>query len=206
MSDLSELIEITKNIEKQNTEIIRLLKKIAGEDENNDKAKQKEILSYPIDFGELYSSNDPIEEIADEKSEIENTFKIGDILENSIDIGEVYFIEGGDIFKLSIENDEQTIENLTGESEAAEFALQELIAAESVKNNVSLEDDSILLSTAQCQNLPETLKICVEQGAKKIYMPLFASGQLVGAPQILMDLLKFDFFKNEEHLVEKLFG
>lgn len=31
MSDLSELIKINKNIEAQNEEIIRLLKKIAGE-------------------------------------------------------------------------------------------------------------------------------------------------------------------------------
>ena len=37
MSDLSELIEIAKNIENQNTEIIRLLKKIAGEDEEDEK-------------------------------------------------------------------------------------------------------------------------------------------------------------------------
>lgn len=33
MSDLSELIKINRNIEKQNEEIIRLLKKIAGEKE-----------------------------------------------------------------------------------------------------------------------------------------------------------------------------
>ena len=33
MSDLSELIKINRNIERQNEEIIRLLKKIAGEEE-----------------------------------------------------------------------------------------------------------------------------------------------------------------------------
>ena len=37
MSELSELIKINKNIEKQNEEIIRLLKKIAGEEEDLDK-------------------------------------------------------------------------------------------------------------------------------------------------------------------------
>lgn len=36
-------------------------------------------------------------------------------------------------------------------------------------------------------------------------MHLFASSQLVGAPQSLMELIKFDFYKNNEHLVEKLF-
>ena len=37
MSDLSELIKISKNIEAQNEEIIRLLKKIVGEDEKTPK-------------------------------------------------------------------------------------------------------------------------------------------------------------------------
>ena len=64
MSDLSELIKIAKNIENQNTEIIRLLKKIAGEDEEDERLrKYKELLSYAPDHGELYTSDDAIEKI-----------------------------------------------------------------------------------------------------------------------------------------------
>ena len=41
MSELSELIEINKNIERQNEEIIRLLKKIAGEQDELEAKKEK---------------------------------------------------------------------------------------------------------------------------------------------------------------------
>ena len=50
MSELTELIEIAKNIEKQNDEIIRLLRKIADEKESENKPI--------IDLGELYLSDD----------------------------------------------------------------------------------------------------------------------------------------------------
>lgn len=207
MSDLSELLKTAKNIEKQNREIIRLLKKIAGEDESNDKLnKYQELLKYTPDFGDLTISSEPVEKKTTEEKEIENTYKIGDMLENSIEVGEVYFLEGADIYKLSIENNETVIDNLTGDSPASEFGLQEIVANETVRNNVSLEDNSVILSRQHCQNLPETLRICVEQGAEKIYMPLYASAQLVGAPQRLMDLVNFDFYKTEEELLEKLFN
>lgn len=207
MSDLSELIEITKNIEKQNTEIIRLLKKIAGEEEKSSKEIQyKSVIDYTPDFGDLFTSSKKSEEKTEEEPEkVENTLQIGTLLENTIDVGEVYFVDGQDIFKLSIENNETRIDNLTGDGEPDNFSLQEMVAKQSIENNIDLEDNSVILSTEQSQNLPETLRICVEQGAGKIFMPLFASSQLLGAPQILMNILKFDFYKSEEQLIEKLF-
>lgn len=201
MSDLSELIKIAKNIENQNTEIIRLLKKIAGEDEEDEKLrKYEELLSYTPDFGDLYTSKNTHEE-----NEVENHLKIGNLLENSHDIGEVYFLEGTDIFKLSVKNNETIIDNLTGEGEAVDFKLQELVANETIKNNTPLDDGTVILNSEQSQNLPETLKICVEQGAEKVYMPLFTATQLVGAPNNLMTILKLDFYKSEAQLIEKLF-
>lgn len=205
MSDLSELIKIAKNIENQNEEIIRLLKKIAGEEAENDKlAEYKSLLNNSIDFGELYAAEDKVIEKVEVK-EVENTYQIGTLLENDLDIGEVYFIDGENIFKLSIKNNERSIDNLTGDGQPNEFNLQEQIANESIKNNISLEDCTVILSKEQSQNLPETLRISVEQGAKKIYLPLYASAQLVGAPQNLMEIFKFDFYKTEEELLEKLF-
>lgn len=206
MSELSELIEITKNIEKQNTEIIRLLKKIAGE-EDDALSQYKSLLEHTPDFGELYISNDkPVEsETSEEEVLAENKYQIGTLLENSLDVGEVYFIEDSDIFKLSIEEGESVIENLTGDSQPSNFALHEVIANESVENDVSLDDNSVLLSSQQSENLPETLRISVEQGARKIYMPLYSSAGLVGASENLMQIVKFEFFKTEEELIEKLF-
>ena len=197
MSELTELIEIAKNIEKQNDEIIRLLRKIADEKESENKPI--------IDLGELYLSEDKAPKVERERPEIENRWRIGSLLDTTIDVGEVYFIEGGDIFKLSIENNETSLDNLTGDGEPSAFNLQELVANESINNNASLQDGTVILSMEQSQNLPETLKICVEQGAQKVYMPLFASAQLVGAPQSIMELVKLDFYKNNENLIEKLF-
>ena len=201
MSELSELIEIAKNIESQNDEIIRLLRKIADEKETEDPVKNKPI----IDFGELYLSDDSPSDAEKEEIEIENRWRIGSLLDNAIDVGEVYFIEGDDIFRLTIENNETSIDNLTGDGEPNAFALQEMVANESINNNSSLDDGTVILSSEQSQNLPETLKICVEQGAQKLYIPLFSSAQLVGAPEFLMRLVKLDFYKNDDHLIEKLF-
>ena len=167
-------------------------------------AEYKSLLNNSIDFGELYATEDKVIEKVEVK-EVENTYQIGTLLENNLEIGEVYFIEGKNIFKLSIKNNERTIDNLTGDSESTTFALQEIIANESINNNVSLDDGTVILSMEQSQNLPETLRISLEQGAKKIYLPLYASAQLVGAPQNLMEIIKFDFYKTEEELLEKLF-
>lgn len=207
MSDLSELIETAKNIENQNAEIIRLLKKIAGEEDKTTKAISKSAIDdFTIDFGDLFKSNPQVSEKENEKmDEIEKSLRIGTLLENSIDVGEVYFIESGDIFKLSIKNNETTIDNLTGDGQPINFNLQELIANKSIENNVSLDDSTVILSMEQSQNLPETIRISVEQNAEKIYMPLSASTQLISAPQYLMNFINFDFYKTEDQLLEKLF-
>lgn len=201
MSELSELIEINRNIEKQNEEIIRLLKIIANE---KDDLPEKDSA---LDFGELFLSyKDAMkEELPAEEPELDTSLQIGDLLDNEIDVGEVYFIEGTDIYKLTIENNETTVDNLTSDGEPIIFALQELVANESIKNNSSLEDGTVILSKEHCENLPEVMRICVEQGAKKVYMPLFASAQLVGAPQNLIEYVKMDFYRNDDHLIDKLF-
>ena len=205
MSDLSELIEIAKNIENQNSEIIRLLKKIAGEDDKKDDRQIR--FKSAIDYGELFITTDNSKEkkVEEKPKVVENTLQIGTLLENSIDVGEVYFVEGESIFKLSINNNEVTVDNLMGDGEPNDFTLQEMIAKESIENNIPLDDNTVILSSEQSQNLPETLRICVEQGAEKVYMPLFSSSQLLGAPQKLMDILNFVFYKNDEDLIEKLF-
>lgn len=205
MSELSELIEIAKNIERQNEEIISLLKEIAGENKD-EKPNNDSVLNLTPDFGDLFLSyKDAQKEEDPEEIELDQSLRIGSLLDNAIDVGEVYFIEGADIFKLSINNNEISIDNLTSDSEPTSFALQEMIANESIKNNASLEDGTVILSREQCQNLPETMKICVEQGARKVYMPLFASAQLVGAPQNLINYVRMDFYKNDDHLIDKLF-
>ncbi len=190
MSELSQLIQINKNIEKQNEEIIRLLKIIANE------AEDEEI-------------EESIEEELNEEYLDENTlfrYGVGKSIEGKMDVGEVYFIEDKNMFKLSVDKNNTAIDNLTGSAKPSSFALEQLIANESMKNNVSLEDGTVIISLDNSNNLAESLKICVEQSAKKVFIPVSASTQLIGAPQQIMQLIKLDVYKNEENLIEKLFS
>ena len=176
MSELSELIKINRNIERQNEEIIRLLKIIAAEEEE-------------------------AEEIIEEEFEEEEV----DPIEFTNELGSVYFIDGEDLFNLTIKNNENVINNLTGEGETTNFALAELVANESITRNQMLPDATVILDDENSKDLPEKLKICVERGAKKAYMPLYSMSQLVGAPPLLMTVLKVDYYRSEEELFNKLF-
>ena len=190
MSELSQLIQINKNIEKQNEEIIRLLKKIANEAEDEEIKESAE------------------EELNEEYLDENTLFRYGvdKSIEGEMAAGEVYFIEDKNMFKLSVDENNITIDNLTGSAKPNSFALEQLIANESMKNNVSLEDGTVIISLDNSNNLAESLKICVEQSAKKVFIPVSASTQLIGAPQQIMQLVKLDVYKNEENLIEKLFS
>ena len=190
MSELSQLIQINKNIEKQNEEIIRLLKKIANEaeDEEIKESAEEELNEEYLDENTLFR------------------YGVGKSIEGKMGVGEVYFIEDKNMFKLSVDKNNITIDNLTGSAKPNSFALEQLIANESMKNNVSLEDGTVIISLDNSNNLAESLKICVEQSAKKVFIPVSASTQLIGAPQQIMQLIKLDVYKNEENLIEKLFN
>ena len=190
MSELSQLIQINKNIEKQNEEIIRLLKIIANEaeDEEIKESAEEELNEEYLDENTLFR------------------YGVGKSIEGKMGVGEVYFIEDKNMFKLSVDENNITIDNLTGSAKPNSFALEKLIANESMKNNVSLEEGTVIISLDNSNNLAESLKICVEQSAKKVFIPVSASTQLIGAPQQIMQLIKLDVYKNEENLIEKLFN
>lgn len=190
MSELSQLIQINKNIEKQNEEIIRLLKIIANEaeDEEIEESAEEELNEEYLDENTLFR------------------YGVGKSIEGKMGVGEVYFIEDKNMFKLSVDKNNTAIDNLTGSAKPSSFALEQLIANESMKNNVSLEDGTVIISLDNSNNLAESLKICVEQSAKKVFIPVSASTQLIGAPQQIMQLIKLDVYKNEENLIEKLFS
>lgn len=181
MSELSELIEINRNIEKQNEEIIRLLKKIAGEDEIGYVRIEKEQVVF---------------------DEIEDT----DLLKTSPDVGEVYFVDNGDVYRLKVEDDQTDVDNLTGTAMPSDFAVQELVANHSISKNMPVDDNIVVLGVENAANLPEILRVCYEQGAEKVYIPWYEMKQLIGAPEQLMTMIKLDFYKTEEELIAKLFG
>lgn len=207
MSELSQLIEINRNIEKQNEEIIRLLKKIAGEEE---KTRQEEIPSLDEiskiilkDVKTTYDAEPVREEPAVSLPERDSAdFLLG----NAHDVGEVCFIEEDDIFKLTVKNNETSVNNLTGDADSIDFNLQEMIANESIKNNQSLEDATVILNKSQSLKLHETLKVCYDEGAKHVYIPMSSVTQLIGAPDALLQALGLKYYRNDDELVEMLFG
>lgn len=227
MSDLSELIQTTKNIEKQNEEIIRLLKKIAGEDEREDKDLAMEDFMKMLMHGnedeeipqkedkmpldeiskmilkdvDKYPSKQPEPRVYHNVPEPEGT----DILNTDHDVGEVCFIEDGEIYKLSVQNNETSIDNLTGSSEPYDFNLQEVVANESIENNQSLSDATVILNKSQLINLPQTLKLCYDEGAKNVFLPWSSIPQLVGAPDVLMQIMNIKYYKTDDELIEILF-
>lgn len=187
MSELSELIRINKSIENQNKEIIRLLKIIAGEADYADRS------------GYVYPEfEDDTPEVEDKFEEFEN------LLDNEIAVGEVYFMDG-DIYRYSIENNEGVINNLMGGEVTTNFSAVEKISNESIGRNESIDDGTVILTNSSKGNLPKTLQICHEQGAKKVFIPWDQMMELLGAPDTLQRILKLNFYRNDEQLIEKLF-
>jgi hypothetical protein len=205
MSDLSELIKIGKNIEAQNEEIIRLLKKIAGEDEKTpNSAAVNQMMPYPenpFDFSTLaYDDLDDEEEDVVDVSEVENPH-----FEESLDIGEVYFMEDFNPFKISIENNELIIDNFDTSNEAGDYHFAEIVANELAKSNRSFDESTVILPESVMGNLPITLEKCIAEGAKKVYGPWKSMMELLNAPEYLQTKLQLDFYKTEEHLIERVF-
>lgn len=204
MSDLSELIKINKNIEKQNEEIIRLLKKIAGEkeepkdpfalDKKLSNSFVKQMVSDLVDQGLIDEDDKVIEEPTS-----------GLPLDMVHDVGEVVFIEGEDIFKLTVKNNETTVDNLTSSSEPNDFALQEMVANESIKNNQRLDNSTVILNESQSIDLAETLRLCVENGARNVHVPLSESKQLMWSLDAIRTKINIEFYKDDQYLINQLF-
>ncbi len=209
MSELSELIEINKNIEKQNEEIIRLLKKIAGEEDlkqtvsNEVKQMMRAYPENPFDFSTLaYGDEDE-----DEDEEVPNINFDTDNphFEDSLEVGEVYFMEGENLFKISVKNNETIIENLDGSADPLDYSMAEIVANELASKNQSFDVSTVILPDSVIGTLPIALERCIAEGAKKVYGPWKSLMELLNAPGYLQTKLQLDFYKSEEHLLERVF-
>ena len=204
MSDLSELIRIGKNIEAQNEEIIRLLKKISGEEEKTLNIVENQLKPFPenpFDFSTL-----GYDDLDDKEDEIVDVFEVETPhFEDSLDIGEVYFMEDFNPFKITIKNNELIIDNFDGSHEASDYYLAELVANELVKNNKVFDESTVILPESVIGNLPLTLEKCIGEGAKKVYGPWKSMIELLNAPPYLQTKLQLDFYKTEDHLIERVF-
>lgn len=181
MSGLSDLIKINKNIEAQNEEIIRLLRIIAGEDEAPAVEEQSE------------EETEEVEEV------VENLFTVGEL-----DEGEVYLLEGEDVFLLSVKEGETSLDNLTGSGEIGNYALAETALKQMSENDISFSVPTVILNDSVNGSLPKALSYCVDIGVKKVYIPIKASIELLGAPQELQYLLDMEVYKDQDSLIEKV--
>lgn len=187
MSGLSDLIKINRNIEAQNEEIIRLLKIIAGEEENKQPEENTLFPSYVMPQAEEIS--------------IETDFTADELGE-----GEVYIIEDMDVFRLSVKNNETTIDNLTGSAVLDEYDAAENALNEMNEKGMKFDAPTVILSEAVCGHLPQVLGLCVDIGIKKVYIPIKASIELLGAPPELPTLIDMEVYKNVEQLTESIVG
>ena len=208
MSELSELIKITKNIEEQNREIIRLLKKIAGEEDlketvsNEVKQMMKPYPENPFDFSTL-SYDDGSDE--DFEEPVLNFETDNPHFAQPLDVGEVYFMEGENLFKISIKNNETIIDNLDSSSDPVDYYLAELVANELYNNNQSFDSSTVILPDSVMGTLPIALERCIAEGGEKVYGPWKSMMELLNAPGYLQTELQLDFYKSEEHLLERVF-
>ncbi|MEE3491332.1 MAG: hypothetical protein VZR10_10705, partial [Methanobrevibacter sp.] len=95
--------------------------------------------------------------------------------------------------------------NLMGGEVTTNFSAVEKISNESIGRNESIDDGTVILTNSSKGNLPKTLQICHEQGAKKVFIPWDQMMELLGAPDTLQRILKLNFYRNDEQLIEKLF-
>ena len=52
----------------------------------------------------------------------------------------------------------------------------------------------------------ETLKVCYDEGAEHVYIPMSSVTQLIGAQDALLQALNVRYYKTDDELVEMIFG
>ena len=194
---LNQLITLNKKIIKQNNKIISQNNKIISKIENiNEDNSSNEDFNGFMSVIESLNHND------------ENFEKV--LVENDLDIGEVYFSNDCEIYKLKDDGCEVVIENIVGSNKTTKTKLTSLIANESLKSNKAIMSNTIILgninddnSIEKLDNISEVLKSCFENGMENILLPFSATADLLYASQELLTTLNLVFYKTPSEAVEK---
>ena len=148
-----------------------------------------------------------------------------------LDPGEVFFVSNSsddevDIYRLSVKssdefhvvpgeikseiedeigliNNEIVIDNLTGNGTSTQFKVPLLVAFESFNQNIPIESNTVILDDETFDNLPEILRVAIENGASKVHLSLKNAMAILNAPPKITDYL--EFYKTREQIIEKLF-
>lgn len=227
MSDeLDMLIKLNKNIVsqnniiiRQNEDIINLLKKIAdnsddkgnGDDyvvmgENDERAEiTTDVFKKPLDAGEVltvtYSVN---EELCVYKLSAKKSSEL------KVVPAEIEDEVGNYLKDFGSTNYEITLDNLTGNGTTSQFSIPLLVALESLNQNIPIESSIAILGNENdnnsfdfIENLPEVLRISIENGAEKVYLPINSAISVAQAPPMILEYLVF--YKSGSDAIEKLF-
>ncbi len=152
------------------------------------------------------------------------------VLDLELVSGEVFFVSNSsdgeiDIYKLSVKscdefnvipyeiqseiedeigivNNEIIIENLTGNGMTSQFKIPLIVAFESFNQDLVIDSSTVILDDEIFDNLPEVLRISIENGASKVYLSLKNAMAILNAPPMITDYL--EFYKTREHVLEKL--
>ncbi|ALT68814.1 hypothetical protein [Methanobrevibacter millerae] len=209
---LDKLIELNERIVNQNDEIINLLK---GDDNGEKNVVESSLAEEPEDDDEDVPA-------------VNNVSKFFSTSELSS--GELLFVANSqdsqiDIYKISVKasdelkvvpqemeeetrnilddgNYEITIENLTGNSLTSQFKMPLLIAVESFNENMSIPSNVAILDDESYVNIPDILRVAIENGAEKIYLSMKNAMSVLQAPPMIMDYLQF--YKNKDDLLKHL--
>ena len=209
---LDKLIELNERIVNQNDEIINLLK---GDDNGEKNVVESSLAEEPEDDDEDVPA-------------VNNVSKFFSTSELSS--GELLFVANSqdsqiDIYKISVKasdelkvvpqemeeetrnilddgNYEITIENLTGNSLTSQFKMPLLIAVESFNENMSIPSNVAILDDESYVNIPDILRVAIENGAEKIYLSMKNAMSVLQAPPLIMDYLQF--YKNKDDLLKHL--
>ena len=209
---LDKLIELNERIVNQNDEIINLLK---GDDNGEKNVVESSLAEEPEDDDEDVPA-------------VNNVSKFFSTSELSS--GELLFVANSqdsqiDIYKISVKasdelkvvpqemeeetrnilddgNYEITIENLTGNSLTSQFKMPLLIAVESFNENMSIPSNVAILDDESYVNIPDILRVAIENGAEKIYLSMKNAMSVLQAPPMIMDYLQF--YKNKDDLLKQL--
>ena len=209
---LDKLIELNERIVNQNDEIINLL---TGDDNGEKNVVESSLAEEPEDDDEDVPA-------------VNNVSKFFSTSELSS--GELLFVANSqdsqiDIYKISVKasdelkvvpqemeeetrnilddgNYEITIENLTGNSLTSQFKMPLLIAVESFNENMSIPSNVAILDDESYVNIPDILRVAIENGAEKIYLSMKNAMSVLQAPPMIMDYLQF--YKNKDDLLKHL--
>ena len=207
---LDKIIEINEKIVEQNDEIIALLKQLNGFEEES---SSKEEMELPEE--EETDIKDVNQYFANTELDEGEVLFVANSQDNQIDIYRLSVKESGELIVSppQIENEirnnfddtnfEITLNNLTGNGLTSQFKVPLIVAIESLNNNEVISSNACILDDESFINLPDILRVAIENGCGKVYLSMKNAMAVLQAPPMIMDYL--NFYKNNDDLMEKLF-